>query len=80
MALNMDASGKKIGPLARDYTWKDAVLYALGVGAGYNELDYTYEKKLKVIPTFSIAMIFDFFREISAAANINPAASYPWAE
>ncbi len=73
MALNMDAPGKKIGPLTRDYTWKDAVLYALGVGAGFNELDYTYEKKLKVIPTFSIAMIFDFFREISAAANINVA-------
>jgi acyl dehydratase len=73
MALNMEAIGKKIGPLMKDYTWKDAVLYALGVGAGFNELNYTYEKKLKVIPTFSIAMISDFFREITGACNINVA-------
>jgi NAD(P)-dependent dehydrogenase (short-subunit alcohol dehydrogenase family)/acyl dehydratase/putative sterol carrier protein len=73
MALNMTAIGKKIGPLTKDYTWKDAVLYALGVGAGFHELDYTYEKKLKVIPSFAIAMIFDFFWEITAACNINVA-------
>lgn len=71
MPLNMDAIGKKIGPLTRDYAWKDVILYALGIGAGFHELDYTYEKRLKVIPTFSIAMIFDFFREVAAASNIN---------
>ncbi len=32
MALNMDAIGKGIGPLTKDYEWKDVVLYALGVG------------------------------------------------
>jgi hypothetical protein len=57
MALNMDAIGKPIGPMKRDYTWKDAVFYALGVGAGFSELDYCYEKDLRVIPSFSIAMI-----------------------
>jgi acyl dehydratase/putative sterol carrier protein len=71
MPLNVDAIGKKIGPLTKDYTWKDVILYALGIGAGFHELDYTYEKRLKVIPTFSIAMIFDFFREVAAASNIN---------
>jgi len=71
MPLNVDAIGKKIGPLTKDYTWKDIILYALGIGAGFHELDYTYEKRLKVIPTFSIAMIFDFFREVAAASNIN---------
>ena len=71
MPLNVDAIGKKIGPLTKDYIWKDVILYALGVGAGFHELDYTYEKRLKVIPTFSIAMIFDFFREVAAASNIN---------
>ncbi len=73
MALNIDAIGKRIGPLTKDYTWKDAVLYALGVGAGFNEINYTYEKKLKVIPTFSISMIFDFLRAATAAGNINVA-------
>jgi NAD(P)-dependent dehydrogenase (short-subunit alcohol dehydrogenase family)/acyl dehydratase len=71
MALNMDAIGKIIGPMKKDYTWKDVVLYAIGVGAGVDELDYTYEKNLKVIPSFSIAAIFDFLGHIGAASNMN---------
>ena len=71
MALNMDAIGKKIGPMTKDYDWKDVVLYALGVGAGFDELDYTYEKNLKVIPSFSIAAIFDFLGQVGVASNIN---------
>ena len=71
MALNMDAIGKKIGPLKKDYDWKDVVLYAIGVGAGFDELDYTYEKNLKVIPSFSIAAIFDFLGQVGAASNVN---------
>jgi hypothetical protein len=30
MALNMDAIGKPIGPMKRDYTWKDAVFMHWG--------------------------------------------------
>jgi NAD(P)-dependent dehydrogenase (short-subunit alcohol dehydrogenase family)/acyl dehydratase/putative sterol carrier protein len=71
MALNLDAVGKKIGPVTKDYTWKDVVLYALGVGAGFAEPEYTYEKNLKVIPTFSIATIFDFLSHIGVNANVN---------
>ncbi len=71
MALNMDAIGKKIGPLKKDYDWKDVVLYAIGVGAGFDELDYTYEKNLKVIPSFSIAAIFDFLGQVGVASNVN---------
>jgi NAD(P)-dependent dehydrogenase (short-subunit alcohol dehydrogenase family)/acyl dehydratase/putative sterol carrier protein len=71
MALNMDAIGRSIGPLKRDYTWKDAVLYALGVGAGFSELDYCFEKDLKVIPSFSIAMIFDFLSQVAIDAGVN---------
>ena len=71
MALNMDALGKPIGPVTKHYDWKDIVLYALGIGAGFDELDYTYEKNLKVIPSFSIATIFDFLGQIAAASNIN---------
>ena len=58
MALNLDAVGKKIGPNTKAYTWKDAVMYALGVGAGFNDLEYCYEKDLKVIPSFGIITIF----------------------
>jgi len=71
MALNLEAIGKKIGPVTKTYTWKDVALYALGIGAGFDELDYVYEKNLKVIPTFSVASIFDFFWHVASAANVN---------
>ena len=71
MALNLDALGEPIGPVTRDYTWKDAVLYALGVGSGFSELEYCYEKQLKVLPSFSIAAIFDFLAHIGVTSNVN---------
>ena len=71
MSLNLDALNKKIEPVTKDYIWKDAVLYALGVGAGFNDLEYCYEKQLKIIPSFSVAMIIDFFFHAAVQANIN---------
>ena len=71
MALNPDAVGKKIGPFTKDYTWKDAVLYALGVGAGFSDLEYCYEKDLKVIPSFGITTIYDFMAEVATTSNVN---------
>jgi len=69
MALNLDAIGKKIGPVSKDYNWKDVVLYALGVGAGFEELEYCYEHRLKVIPSFSIASVFEFLAEVGISSN-----------
>ncbi|MBU1742320.1 MAG: SDR family NAD(P)-dependent oxidoreductase [Proteobacteria bacterium] len=69
MALNLDAIGQKIGPVTKDYTWKDVVLYALGVGAGFDELEYVYEDRLKVIPSFAIGGIFDFLAEVGMKSN-----------
>ncbi|MGD8961660.1 MAG: SDR family NAD(P)-dependent oxidoreductase [Desulfobacterales bacterium] len=71
MALDLSAIGKKIGPYTKDYTWKDTVLYALGVGAGFSDLDYCYEKDLKVIPSFAITTAYDLMPELAAASNIN---------
>ena len=71
MALNLDAVGQKIGPLSTDYTWKDAVLYALGVGAGFSDLEYCYEKDLKVLPSFAITTLYDFMPQMLAASNVN---------
>ena len=71
MALNLDALGKKIGPFTKDYTWKDAVLYALGVGAGFSDLEYCYEKDLKVIPSFGITTIYDFMPQLATTSNVN---------
>ncbi|HUU80726.1 MAG TPA: MaoC/PaaZ C-terminal domain-containing protein, partial [Acidobacteriota bacterium] len=69
MALNLDAIGEKIGPVTRQYAWKDVVLYALGVGAGFDDLQYCYEHELKVIPSFSIASVFEFMAEAGMNSN-----------
>jgi NAD(P)-dependent dehydrogenase (short-subunit alcohol dehydrogenase family)/acyl dehydratase/putative sterol carrier protein len=71
MALNLDAIGKKIGPYTKDYSWKDIVLYALGVGAGFGDLDYCYEKDLQVIPSFAITTLYDLMPELAASSNVN---------
>ena len=71
MALNLDAIGRKIGPVEKPYTWKDLVLYAMGVGAGFEDLEYCFEQKLKVIPSFSIASVFEFLAEVGISSNAN---------
>ncbi len=71
MALDLDAVGLKIGPFVREYSWRDVILYGLAVGAGSSEMEYCYEKKLKVLPTFSLASTFDFFWELAKASNID---------
>jgi NAD(P)-dependent dehydrogenase (short-subunit alcohol dehydrogenase family)/acyl dehydratase/putative sterol carrier protein len=71
MALDQNAIGKKIGPFTKDYTWKDTVLYALGVGAGFGDLDYCYEKDLQVIPSFAITTIYDLMPELATASKVN---------
>ena len=45
------------------YTQDDVILYHLGVGAGVpatdaGELEYTYEKNLKVLPSFGVIPVF----------------------
>ena len=72
MPLNLDARNRPLGPLVRDYGPDDIILYALGVGAGFSNLEYCYEDRLKVIPTFSVAMIFDLFFEAVKAAELDP--------
>ncbi len=71
MGLNLDAVGREIGPVTKAYTWKDAALYALGVGAGFPELEYCYENGLKVLPSFAITTLYDFLPALAAASNVN---------
>ncbi len=54
MALNLDVIGNKIGPVPFTYGPDMLILYALGIGAGVEELDFVYEKNLKVFPTFAV--------------------------
>ena len=71
MALNLKSIGEKVGPFTKDYSHKDVILYALGVGAGFSDLEYCYEKDLKVIPSFSIASIFETLAEFAIKAEVN---------
>jgi NAD(P)-dependent dehydrogenase (short-subunit alcohol dehydrogenase family)/acyl dehydratase/putative sterol carrier protein len=71
MALNLEAIGKRIGPVTSEYDWHDIVLYALGVGAGFDELEYVYENQLKVIPSFAILSIYGFFNEFITLSGVN---------
>ena len=43
MPINPDAVGAESDPVERSWTSKDALLYAVGVGAGTDELPYTTE-------------------------------------
>ncbi len=71
MALKLDTIGKKIGPLVKEYDWKDLVLYALGVGAGFDDLEYCYENRLKALPSFSIGAVFDFLAASALSSEAN---------
>lgn len=58
MPINPEAVGVKGQPSRRSWTSKDALLYAVGIGAGTDELQYTTENTKdidqKVFPTFAV--------------------------
>jgi acyl dehydratase len=62
MAINYDKLlALKIPPSEQSYSEKDVILYALGVGLGHDptdraQLDFVYEKNMKVLPTFAAVM------------------------
>lgn len=53
MAMDLSCIGRKHDPVVTPYTWKDVALYALGIGATRDELQYIYEKNMKVFPTWA---------------------------
>lgn len=65
MTINPDAVGAKSDPTRQTWTSKDALLYAVGVGAGHeplDELEYTTENSAdidqKVLPTMAVVLGF----------------------
>jgi len=54
--LNLDVVGKEFPEVIFNYNWKDVVLYALGIGAKIDELEFLYENHpegLKTFPSFA---------------------------
>jgi len=69
--IDLDLIGRKCGPIPFEYTWKDVVVYALGIGAQTNELPFIYENAeggLKVFPSFATVMgtavFFELFKDV----------------
>ena len=67
----MEMIGKKVGPVQFSYTEKDVILYALGIGAGTEELQYIYEKNLKVYPTFAVIPTSPAIQRLLPVAGLN---------
>lgn len=73
MAIKLDLVGKKSTPITHKYTWKDTVLYALGVGAKADELDFLFEMNgPKVLPTFAVVPSFNSMLSVAGDLGANP--------
>src|SRR5260221_8566549 len=73
MAIKLDLVGKKSDPTPFSYGWKDCVLYALGVGAKVEELDFLYEGRgPKVLPTFAVVPSFASLISVAGDLGANP--------
>ncbi|MFT3864707.1 MAG: MaoC/PaaZ C-terminal domain-containing protein [Solirubrobacterales bacterium] len=51
-----EAAGLELGSRRVSYDDRDAILYALAVGAAAEDLDLVFERDLKVLPTFGLGL------------------------
>jgi acyl dehydratase len=59
MSFDLSLVGQKSEPTTFEYDWKQIVLYALGIGAKQDELDYLYEGRgPKTYPSFAVVPSF----------------------
>jgi acyl dehydratase len=73
MAIDPSAVGATGGPVERSWTSKDGLLYALGVGAGLDELQFTTEKNQQVLPTMAVVLGARGAVPMGRAGTFNPA-------
>jgi acyl dehydratase len=77
MPINPDAVGSKGDPHEHSWTEKDVMLYALGVGAGTDELQFTTENTqdtpLRVLPTMAVVLGVGGFGAMGKIGSFNPA-------
>ncbi len=52
MPIDPSIVGRKLDPIPGEWTEKDVMLYALGVGE--TSLPFCYERDLRVLPTFAV--------------------------
>ncbi len=51
-----DWRGRELGTRTVSWDERDAILYALAVGASADELDLVFEQRLRVLPTFALTL------------------------
>ena len=59
--LSRSVIGTTTGPQTFEYSWRDCAIYALGVGAGPEEMEYLYEVGMKAIPSFGVVPYWGTF-------------------
>jgi acyl dehydratase len=78
MPIDRDkALGASLGEGEGSYEQDDVILYHLGIGAGFEatdpaELEYTYEKNLKVLPSFAVVAASSFSSRARRSAGGRP--------
>jgi acyl dehydratase len=73
MAIKLGLVGKKSDAVPFSWTWKDTVLYGLGVGGKVDELDFLYEGRgPKVLPTFAVVPSFNAMLSVAGDLGANP--------
>ncbi|MFT6289426.1 MAG: acyl dehydratase [Ilumatobacter sp.] len=77
MTLNPDAVGSVSDPLEVSWASKDALLYAVGVGAGHEELPFTTENSTdiaqQVLPTYPVVIGYGRASAMRTIGSFNPA-------
>ncbi|MEO6652144.1 MAG: MaoC family dehydratase N-terminal domain-containing protein [Ilumatobacteraceae bacterium] len=77
MPLNPDAVGSTGDPIQVSWTSKDALLYAVGIGAGTDELTFTTENTSEVdqqvFPTFPVVLGWGRGSAMGNIGSFNPA-------
>ena len=73
MPIDLSYIGRKLEPVTHTYTERDVMLYALGIGCGTDDLAFTYERELKVLPTFAVIPSFPAMMNLGGAMQVNPA-------
>jgi acyl dehydratase len=77
MPLNPDAVGTESEPYQASWTSKDALLYAVGIGAGTDELAFTTENTngvdQQVFPTFPVVIGWGAGSAMRGIGTFNPA-------
>ena len=77
MPLNPDAVGDRSDPYETSWTSKDTLLYAVGIGAGVDELAFTTENTSgvdqQVFPTYPVVMGYGGGSAMRNIGSFNPA-------